>query len=332
MWSSRSNQGAGTGRHSATTTKHEPEHLTTTNDDANDDVAIWPELGLPKPSSWRAGKSAVNYSKLEGEGRRRKRSRKKRKRKGLRRRQKKQNIKRKNIVSCTSVNQQTRSQAEESYGISNQQAEGHTATNQAAKPTWTSNQQAEVHAATSQAAEPTWPPRHKAEVQWKNQPGTHNSQQARSQATETTKLSIQEAEVQMTSSQAAELTGLDSRQEELLRRTLQGKASIPETPKNTGGPIICSSQEAGWGPRPAKPGFARTTIFTNNVRGYSCKKESVEKYVIECMRPDVINLSETLLRNKARINHKDYFAFCQNRPDGAGGGGYCNIGIKFIKV
>ena len=66
-------------------------------------------------------------------------------------------------------------------------------------------------------------------------------------------------------------------------------------------------------------------IFSNNCRGYNSKKESIYKYVIEQLNPDVINLEETMLRNKAKINHKDYFSFCLNWPDGAGGGGIATM-------
>ena len=49
------------------------------------------------------------------------------------------------------------------------------------------------------------------------------------------------------------------------------------------------------------------------------QKESFEKYVIEQLKPDVINIEETKLRKKAQINHKECFLFCLNRPEGGGG-------------
>ena len=72
-------------------------------------------------------------------------------------------------------------------------------------------------------------------------------------------------------------------------------------------------------------------IFSNNCRGFNSKKESIEKYVIEKLKPDVISLEETMLRNKAKINHKDYFSFCLNRPGGAGGGGIATMVANEIK-
>ena len=79
------------------------------------------------------------------------------------------------------------------------------------------------------------------------------------------------------------------------------------------------------------PDMAKLCIFTNNCRGYTSKQESIEKYVINVMRPDVINLSETLLKNQAKINQHDYFAFCQNRPGGAGGGGIATLVANYLK-
>ena len=77
--------------------------------------------------------------------------------------------------------------------------------------------------------------------------------------------------------------------------------------------------------------LASVSIFSNNCRGYSSKKESIEKHVIEQLRPDVINLQETLLRNKAKINQKDYVSFCMNRPEGAGGGGIATMVAESLK-
>ena len=70
---------------------------------------------------------------------------------------------------------------------------------------------------------------------------------------------------------------------------------------------------------------ASIRIFSNNCRGYNSKKDSVEKHVIEQLRPDVINLQETMLRNKSNIKQKEYFSFCMNRPEGAGGGGIATL-------
>ena len=44
--------------------------------------------------------------------------------------------------------------------------------------------------------------------------------------------------------------------------------------------------------------MASICIFTNNCRGYSSKKESIQKYVCELIQPEVILLEETMLRNK----------------------------------
>ena len=38
-----------------------------------------------------------------------------------------------------------------------------------------------------------------------------------------------------------------------------------------------------------------------------------------------------MLRNKAKIHHKDYFSFCMNRPEGAGGGGIATMVANSIK-
>ena len=76
---------------------------------------------------------------------------------------------------------------------------------------------------------------------------------------------------------------------------------------------------------------ANIRIFSNNCRGYNSKKESVEKHVIEQLRPDVINLQETMLRNKSNIKQKEYFSFCMNRPEGAGGGGIATLVADSIK-
>ena len=38
-----------------------------------------------------------------------------------------------------------------------------------------------------------------------------------------------------------------------------------------------------------------------------------------------------MLKNKAKINHKDYYAFNMNRPEGAGGGGIATIVANSIK-
>ena len=58
--------------------------------------------------------------------------------------------------------------------------------------------------------------------------------------------------------------------------------------------------------------------FTNSCRGFNSKKESIDQDVVQKLRPDVINPSETLLTNKAKANHKDYVTFNRKR---AGGGG-----------
>ena len=77
--------------------------------------------------------------------------------------------------------------------------------------------------------------------------------------------------------------------------------------------------------------MAGIRIFSNNCRGYSNKKESIQKYVCEQLQPDVILLEETLLRNKTKIIHKDYVSFCKNRANGAGGGGIATLISHSIK-
>ena len=72
-------------------------------------------------------------------------------------------------------------------------------------------------------------------------------------------------------------------------------------------------------------------IYSNNCRGYTSKKESIEKYVIEQLAPDIINLEETMLKNKSKINHKDYCTFGLNRANGSGGGGIATMVANTIK-
>ena len=55
-------------------------------------------------------------------------------------------------------------------------------------------------------------------------------------------------------------------------------------------PVWASIQPAG------VSDMATIRIFTNNCRGYNSKKESIEKYICEQLKPDVINLEETMLR------------------------------------
>ena len=80
-----------------------------------------------------------------------------------------------------------------------------------------------------------------------------------------------------------------------------------------------------------KAGMTNIKIYTNNCRGYTSKKESIEKYVIEKLKPDVINLEETMHRNNIKANHKEYFTFGMNRPNGAGGGGIATMVEKCCK-
>ena len=72
-------------------------------------------------------------------------------------------------------------------------------------------------------------------------------------------------------------------------------------------------------------------IYSNNCRGFNSKQESFQENVVEALRPDVINLEETLLRNKAQIKIKDYISFSLNRPDGAGGGGISTSVAEYLK-
>ena len=62
-------------------------------------------------------------------------------------------------------------------------------------------------------------------------------------------------------------------------------------------------------------------MFSNNVRDFTSKQESLNIDVIDKLRPDVINLSETLKQGKSEIEIKDYVTFSQNRPNNEGGGG-----------
>ena len=72
-------------------------------------------------------------------------------------------------------------------------------------------------------------------------------------------------------------------------------------------------------------------VFTNNCRGNNSKKESINEHVINVLQPDIINFSETLYRNKARINHKKYVSFTQNQANGAGGGGIATMVSNHLK-
>ena len=83
----------------------------------------------------------------------------------------------------------------------------------------------------------------------------------------------------------------------------------------------------GWKDKP----LVGLKVFTNNCRGYNSKKESIEADVIKAVCPDVINLSETLYRNKSKINHEKYVSFTQNQADGAGGGGIVTMVSSHLK-
>ena len=98
------------------------------------------------------------------------------------------------------------------------------------------------------------------------------------------------------------------------------RAGVPEAP----------CHRTGYSDPPSNMTSVR--IFSNNCRGFNSKKESIEKYVIEQLKPDVLNFEETMLRNKAKINHKDYFSFCLNRPEGAEGGGIATMVANDIKM
>ena len=76
---------------------------------------------------------------------------------------------------------------------------------------------------------------------------------------------------------------------------------------------------------------ASLRIFTNNIRGFTSKQESLTMDVINKLRPDVINLSETLKKGKAEIKIKDYVTFSQNRPNNEGGGGISTLVSTMIK-
>ena len=114
------------------------------------------------------------------------------------------------------------------------------------------------------------------------------------------------------------------------RRAAEQKQKRPEDRMtswpHSGGRSVEPCQEAGKVVLHCpKTGMTKIRIYTNNCRGYTSKKESIEKYVIEKLRPDVINLEETMLRNKIKIKHKEYFTFGMNRPEGAGGGGIATM-------
>ena len=87
----------------------------------------------------------------------------------------------------------------------------------------------------------------------------------------------------------------------------------------------------GWSASQKSNRTASIRVFSNNCCGYTTKQESIEKYIIEELKPDVINLAETMLRNKAKTKHKDYFSFCMNCPNGAGGGGIATMVANSIK-
>ena len=97
------------------------------------------------------------------------------------------------------------------------------------------------------------------------------------------------------------LEGFTPETREAVLRGLVDKSKLPEGWKSKGTEDVC--------------------IFNNNRRGFNSKKQSVQEDIVDKLQPDVINLEETLLRNKAKINTKEYVSFSQNRADGAGGGG-----------
>ena len=123
---------------------------------------------------------------------------------------------------------------------------------------------------------------------------TNMNQQARSLTAEPKEPSNMQAEVQ-----AAEPTWLSSHQAKSLRKN--------------------------------QPGIASIRIFTNNCRGYTSKQESVVKYVIKKLQPDVINIEEPLLKNTSRIIIEKYLSFCQNRPEGKRGGGVATLVASSVK-
>ena len=69
------------------------------------------------------------------------------------------------------------------------------------------------------------------------------------------------------------------------------------------------------------------SIVLTNCKGYSSKKESIEKDIIEKKAPDVLLINETLLTAQRKIKSKDYISFVKNREEkvtkggGVGGGG-----------
>ena len=56
------------------------------------------------------------------------------------------------------------------------------------------------------------------------------------------------------------------------------------------------------------------------MRGFTSKQESLLCDVMDKLRPNIINMSETLKKGKAEIKIEDYITFSLNRPNGEGGG------------
>ena len=71
---------------------------------------------------------------------------------------------------------------------------------------------------------------------------------------------------------------------------------IPIEDKRAGDGVDSCPRD-GWSASQKASNTASIRVFSNNCHGYTSKQESIEKYIIEELKPDVVNLAETMLRN-----------------------------------
>ena len=60
-------------------------------------------------------------------------------------------------------------------------------------------------------------------------------------------------------------------------------------------------------------------LFHNNIRGFTSKKESLQK-IIDCVKPDIVSLNETGLNGLNKVKLYGYSSFSRNRKEKSMGG------------